>query len=149
VKKKIPAWKDGLFPWQLDIVAWVLDGEDVLCVTATGDGKSALFTAPIIVLLEVAANPTAYPGFVNYKKPVGLVISPTKGLSANMVSISLILRSNLRGLMFIRSPSLLYTAWQVLRTPATPSPKLARVDEFWATKLPNAGGPLSVLTRST
>ena len=53
VKKKIPAWKDGLSPWQLDIVAWVLDGEDVLCVMATGDGKSALFTAPIIVLLEV------------------------------------------------------------------------------------------------
>jgi hypothetical protein len=63
----------------------------VLCVTAMGDGKSALLTAPIIVLLKVAANPNAYPGFVNHKKPVGLVISPTKGLLAKMVSISLIL----------------------------------------------------------
>ncbi|KAJ7754308.1 P-loop containing nucleoside triphosphate hydrolase protein [Mycena maculata] len=60
--------------------------EEALVVTATGDGKSALFTVPIIVLLEVAANPAAYPGFVNHKKPVGIVISPTKGLSANMIT---------------------------------------------------------------
>ncbi|KAJ6506196.1 P-loop containing nucleoside triphosphate hydrolase protein [Mycena vitilis] len=86
VKAKIPGWKNGLFRWQLIIVAWILDGEDVLCVTATGDGKSALFTVPIIVLLEVAANPSAYPGFLNHKKPVGIVISPTKGLSANMIT---------------------------------------------------------------
>jgi superfamily II DNA/RNA helicase len=85
VKAKIPGWKDGLFRWQLIIVAWILDGEEVLCVTATGDGKSALFTVPIIVLLEVAANPAVYPGFVNYRQPVGIVISPTKDLSANMV----------------------------------------------------------------
>ncbi|KAJ7733723.1 P-loop containing nucleoside triphosphate hydrolase protein [Mycena maculata] len=86
VKAKIPGWKDGLFGWQLIIVAWILDGEEALVVTTTGDGKSALFMVPIIVLLEVAANPAAYPGFVNHKKPVGIVISPTKGLSANMVS---------------------------------------------------------------
>ncbi|KAF7344820.1 ATP-dependent DNA helicase RecQ [Mycena venus] len=81
---RIPGWKDGLFRWQLTIVVWILDGEDVLCVTATGDGKSALFTVPIIVLLEVAANPSTYPGL----KPVGIVIviSPTKGLSANMIT---------------------------------------------------------------
>jgi hypothetical protein len=82
VKAKIPGWKDGLFRWQLIIVAWTLDGEEVLCVT---DGKSALFTVLIIILLEVAANPAVYPGFVNYRQPVGIVISPTKGLSANMV----------------------------------------------------------------
>ncbi|KAJ7430782.1 P-loop containing nucleoside triphosphate hydrolase protein [Mycena latifolia] len=87
VKAKIPGWKNGLHHWQLIIVAWILDGEDVLCVTATGDGKSALFTVPIIVLLEVAENPAAYPPtFVNQKKPVGIVISPTKGLSANMIT---------------------------------------------------------------
>ncbi|KAJ7035826.1 hypothetical protein C8F04DRAFT_954413, partial [Mycena alexandri] len=85
VKAKIPSWKDGLFTWQLTIVAWILDGEDVLCITATGDGKSALFTVPILVLLEVAQNPGAYSGFGHQKKPVCLVISPTKILSANMV----------------------------------------------------------------
>ncbi|KAJ7271343.1 P-loop containing nucleoside triphosphate hydrolase protein, partial [Mycena haematopus] len=57
-----------------------------LCITATGDGKSALFTVPILVLLEVAENPEAYPGFCRQKKPVGIVISPTKGLSENMIS---------------------------------------------------------------
>ncbi|KAJ7182392.1 P-loop containing nucleoside triphosphate hydrolase protein, partial [Mycena crocata] len=88
VKAKIPGWKDGLHRWQLIIVAWILDGEDVLCVTATGDGKSALFTVPILVLLEVAANPLMYPPSLvnqNQKKPVGIVISPTKGLSANII----------------------------------------------------------------
>ncbi|KAJ7903972.1 hypothetical protein B0H13DRAFT_2334986 [Mycena leptocephala] len=84
VKAKIPGWKDGLFKWQLIIVAWILDGEDVFCVTATGDGKSALFTVPILVLLEMAENLGAYLRFVNHKKPVG--ISPTKGLSANMIN---------------------------------------------------------------
>ncbi|KAJ6578934.1 hypothetical protein B0H10DRAFT_1836187 [Mycena sp. CBHHK59/15] len=85
VKAKIPDWKQGLYRWQLTIIAWILDGEDVLCVTATGDGKSALFAVPIIVLLAVAENPAAYPQFFNQKKPVAIVISPTKGLSANMV----------------------------------------------------------------
>ncbi|KAJ7113607.1 P-loop containing nucleoside triphosphate hydrolase protein, partial [Mycena epipterygia] len=85
VAEKIPEWTGGLHEWQVIIVAWILDGEDVLCVTATGDGKSAIFAVPIIVLLEVAQNPAAYPGFVNQKKPVGLVIAPTKGLATNIV----------------------------------------------------------------
>lgn len=41
VKKLIPAWKDGLRPVQEDLVSPMLDGDDVLCYTATGDGKSA------------------------------------------------------------------------------------------------------------
>ncbi|KAJ7197627.1 hypothetical protein GGX14DRAFT_574101 [Mycena pura] len=43
VREKIPEWKGGLREWQLIIVAWILDGHDVLCITATGDGKSAIF----------------------------------------------------------------------------------------------------------
>ncbi|KAJ7458254.1 P-loop containing nucleoside triphosphate hydrolase protein, partial [Mycena latifolia] len=85
VAEQIPEWTGGLHEWQVIIVAWILDGEDVFCATATGDGKSALFAVPIIVLLEVAKNPALYPGFVNQKKPVGLVIAPTKGLAANIV----------------------------------------------------------------
>ncbi|KAJ7925807.1 hypothetical protein B0H13DRAFT_2654202 [Mycena leptocephala] len=34
VKKVIPAWKDGLRPVQVDLVAPILDGDDVLCCTA-------------------------------------------------------------------------------------------------------------------
>ncbi|KAJ7645363.1 hypothetical protein B0H17DRAFT_1216039 [Mycena rosella] len=66
------------------VVAWILDGEDALCVTATGDSKSAIFSVPMIVPLEVARNPTAYRGYVSPKKPVGIVIVPTKGLSTNI-----------------------------------------------------------------
>ncbi|KAJ7105861.1 P-loop containing nucleoside triphosphate hydrolase protein [Mycena epipterygia] len=85
VAEKIPQWTGGLHEWQVIIVSWILDGEDVLCITATGDGKSALFAVPIIVLLEVASNPTAYLGFGYQKKPVALVIGPTKGLVGNIV----------------------------------------------------------------
>ncbi|KAJ7627874.1 hypothetical protein B0H17DRAFT_909704, partial [Mycena rosella] len=87
VATKIPQWAGGLRDWQVTVIAWILDGEDVLCITATGDGKSALFAVPILVLLEVAKNPATYPGFWDQKRrtPVGLVIAPTKGLSANIV----------------------------------------------------------------
>lgn len=46
VREKVPQWKDGLRDWQLNLVARILDGECILCCTATGDGKSALFGAP-------------------------------------------------------------------------------------------------------
>ncbi|KAJ7290665.1 P-loop containing nucleoside triphosphate hydrolase protein [Mycena rebaudengoi] len=85
VEEKIPEWTGGLHEWQLIVVARILDGGDVLCITATGDGKSAIFAIPIIVLLEVARNPAAYPGFACQTLPVGIVIAPTKGLAANMV----------------------------------------------------------------
>ncbi|KAJ7089958.1 P-loop containing nucleoside triphosphate hydrolase protein [Mycena epipterygia] len=100
VKEKIPEWTEGLHDWQVIVVAWILDGGDVLCITATGDGKSAIFSVPMIVLLEVAQNPTAYRGYVSPKKPVGIVIAPTKGLSANIVY-------ELAGL---RVPALAYTS---------------------------------------
>jgi hypothetical protein len=39
----------------------VLGLEDILCTTATGDGKSALFGTLMVVLLEMAKNPSMYP----------------------------------------------------------------------------------------
>jgi ATP-dependent helicase YprA (DUF1998 family) len=80
LSEKIPQWTGGLHDWQITIVASIFEGEDVLCVTATGDGKSALFAVPMIVLMEVARNPTACPGIANHKKPVALVIAPTRAL---------------------------------------------------------------------
>jgi len=79
-------WDEGLHMWQLDLVVRILDSEDVLCCTATGDGKSALFAAPIIVLQEMARNPGLYPDLPYRSHPVGLIVTPTKGLSANIVS---------------------------------------------------------------
>ncbi|KAJ7712857.1 hypothetical protein B0H16DRAFT_1247669, partial [Mycena metata] len=48
VVKKVFQWTGGLRDWQATVIAWILDGEDVLCITATGDGKSALFAVPIL-----------------------------------------------------------------------------------------------------
>jgi ATP-dependent helicase YprA (DUF1998 family) len=54
IKELVPEWDEGLHMWQLNLVVRILDGEDVLCCTATGDGKSALFAVPIIILQEMA-----------------------------------------------------------------------------------------------
>ncbi|KAJ7210266.1 P-loop containing nucleoside triphosphate hydrolase protein, partial [Mycena haematopus] len=86
VKKVIPAWTDGLRPVQMDLVAPILDGDDVLCCTATGDGKSAAFSVPILVLQEYNANPDLYPrGLRTRVESAGMVITPTKGLANNVV----------------------------------------------------------------
>ncbi|KAJ6584403.1 P-loop containing nucleoside triphosphate hydrolase protein [Mycena capillaripes] len=64
----------------------MLDGDDVLCCTATGDGKSAAFSVPILVLKEYNANPSIYPpGLPTRPNPVGIVVTPTKGLANNIV----------------------------------------------------------------
>ncbi|KAK0459756.1 uncharacterized protein EV420DRAFT_1333207, partial [Desarmillaria tabescens] len=54
--------------------------------TATGSGKSASFAIPILVHQELSRNPTAYPRFRCRKLPVGIVVTPTNGLAANIVS---------------------------------------------------------------
>ncbi|KAJ7635905.1 hypothetical protein B0H17DRAFT_961326, partial [Mycena rosella] len=84
VEEKIPEWIGGLHDWQVIVVAWILDGEDVLCVTATRDGKSAIFSY-LCGPDDLARNPTAYRGYACLKKPVGIVIAPTKGLATNIV----------------------------------------------------------------
>ncbi|KAJ7752951.1 P-loop containing nucleoside triphosphate hydrolase protein [Mycena metata] len=87
VKKLIPNWTTGLRPIQEDLVSPILDSEDVLCCTATGDGKSAAFSIPILVLNEYNANRQLYPsGLRTRQNPVGLVVTPTKGLASNIVS---------------------------------------------------------------
>ncbi|KAJ7688645.1 hypothetical protein B0H14DRAFT_2201702, partial [Mycena olivaceomarginata] len=55
------------------------------CCIVTGGGKSALFGVPIIVLKEVARRPNLYPDLPVRLLPIGLVITPTKGLAANIV----------------------------------------------------------------
>ncbi|KAJ7698085.1 hypothetical protein B0H17DRAFT_927709 [Mycena rosella] len=85
VKKLIPQWENGLYPAQSELITRVLDGEDVFCSMATGGGKSATFAVPIIVLREMARNPHLYPNLPVRALPMGLVITPTKGLAANIV----------------------------------------------------------------
>ncbi|KAJ7768789.1 hypothetical protein B0H16DRAFT_1715982 [Mycena metata] len=77
VVKKVPRWTGGLRDWQAAVIAWILDGEDVLCITATGEGKSALFAVPILVLLEVAKNPAMYPRGVGIGSGIGELVAGT------------------------------------------------------------------------
>lgn len=86
VRKVLPQWKDGLRAVQEDLVAPILDGDDILCCTATGDGKSAAFSVPILVLNEYNTNRHLYPAHLPTRlHPVGLVVTPTKGLANNIV----------------------------------------------------------------
>jgi len=86
VKLLIPTWTNGLHLVQLELVSTILDGQDILCCTATGDGKSAAFSIPCVVLLEYTRHPEKYPaGLPTRKRPIGVVITPTKGLANNTV----------------------------------------------------------------
>lgn len=97
VKKVVPTWTNGLHAVQLELVSGILDGRDMLCCTATGGGKSAAFAIPCLVLLEYNKNPEAYPrGLPTRAKPIGVVITPTKGLANNTVcSFISVLQSSL------------------------------------------------------
>jgi len=59
VKKLIPNWMNRLHVVQLELVSAILDRKSILCCTATGDGKSAVFSVPTLVLLEYNKCPEA------------------------------------------------------------------------------------------
>ncbi|KAJ7130700.1 P-loop containing nucleoside triphosphate hydrolase protein [Mycena filopes] len=87
VKKLVPQWTAGLRPVQEDLVSAILDNDNILCCTATGDGKSCAFSIPILVLNEYNTNLAEYPaGLPTRLNPVGLVVTPTKGLAANIIA---------------------------------------------------------------
>nr|GAT53611.1 predicted protein [Mycena chlorophos] len=72
---------------QLPSILHILDGQDCIHASATGDGKSALFLAPLLCHLAVSAEPERYPEFAGQvrERPVGIVVMPTKGLARNVV----------------------------------------------------------------
>lgn len=86
VKKLIPDWANGLHAFQEDLICTILDGADIFCCTATGDGKSSAFSVPILAVLEYNQHPELYPaGLRTCMNPIGVVITPTKGLANNIV----------------------------------------------------------------
>ena len=88
VKKLIPTWTNRLHEVQLDLVSAILDGNNVLCCTATGDGKSAAFSVRTLVLLEYNEHPEAYvAGLPTRKRPIGVVVTPTKDLADIIVRL--------------------------------------------------------------
>ncbi|KDQ06623.1 hypothetical protein BOTBODRAFT_72546, partial [Botryobasidium botryosum FD-172 SS1] len=75
---------------QLICVAQVLDRKDIFAITATGDGKSALFYLPNLVLQYMRDHPKQeYPplarGRVAPASPASIVICPLIGLEDNLV----------------------------------------------------------------
>ena len=60
VSKCIPCWTSGLRPHQLDAIIRILDGRDLLYCVATGQGKSAMFTVPLLVHWELYSSPQTY-----------------------------------------------------------------------------------------
>ncbi|KAJ8090935.1 hypothetical protein PM082_024859 [Marasmius tenuissimus] len=87
VQKLVPQWPTGLKPFQHESILKILDQQQLLCITATGDGKSALFAIPILVHLELGRLPSQYPSLnvITRNQPVGLVVTPTKGLANKIV----------------------------------------------------------------
>ncbi|KAF7325215.1 P-loop containing nucleoside triphosphate hydrolase protein [Mycena kentingensis (nom. inval.)] len=85
VRARLPQWRNGLTVQQEEPIQRILDGQDVLLFTATGAGKSALFMVPILAHLELSAHPERYPAFPRRQHPVGVIITPTKGLASNIV----------------------------------------------------------------
>ncbi|THU81188.1 P-loop containing nucleoside triphosphate hydrolase protein [Dendrothele bispora CBS 962.96] len=85
VSRRIPQWPNGLYDFQLENIPRVLDGDKLLVFTATGDGKSSLYDVPLLVHLELAANPELYPPFPIRKNPIAVVVTPTKGLAESII----------------------------------------------------------------
>ncbi|KAF8240165.1 hypothetical protein L208DRAFT_1234723 [Tricholoma matsutake] len=89
VKMLIPTWTNGLHPVQLKLVSTILNRQDILCCTATGDRKSAAFSIPCLILMEYNRHADKYPvGLPTWKKPIGIVVTPTKGLANDIVHFS-------------------------------------------------------------
>jgi len=79
VKKIIPLWTNRLHMVQLELISAILDGQDILCCTATGDGKLAAFSIPCLVLLLYNQHPESYPtNLPTRSRPIG---HTNKGIS--------------------------------------------------------------------
>ncbi|KAE9401679.1 hypothetical protein BT96DRAFT_937720 [Gymnopus androsaceus JB14] len=87
VTRLVPKWINGLRKLQLICIPKILNLEDVFAIDAMGGGKSALFGIPILLHLEISQNADSYPLFnVPIRlDPIGVVVTPTKGLANNIV----------------------------------------------------------------
>jgi hypothetical protein len=68
VKKLILQWENDLHSAQYDLVARILDGQDIFCFMTTVGRKSALFSVPILILREMARNSDLYPNLRSRKE---------------------------------------------------------------------------------
>ena len=86
VEKLIPNWTNRLHVVQFELVSAILDGKDLLCCITTGDGKSTAFLIPTFVLLKSNKHPDMYLAVLpTQRRPIRVVVTPTKGLVDNIV----------------------------------------------------------------
>ncbi|KAF5343097.1 hypothetical protein D9758_016004 [Tetrapyrgos nigripes] len=64
--------------YQISALQLILSQQDLLFSSGTGCGKAGLFTVPLVVHQELAAQPELYPTFP-VKNPIALVVTLTKG----------------------------------------------------------------------
>ncbi|KAG1731878.1 hypothetical protein EDD22DRAFT_973863 [Suillus occidentalis] len=70
--------------YQLEVITHMLDGEDVLCTTATGSGKTDAFIRLMHVIIALSKNPSLAPGKNFPPDPAMLAICPTKALEYDL-----------------------------------------------------------------
>ncbi|KAF9475610.1 hypothetical protein BDN70DRAFT_935715 [Pholiota conissans] len=75
----------GPHDYQLDGITAVLDGVDMLAITATGSGKSGYIYMLMHVILAILESPSLYPSAKFPADPAILVIYPTNALEEDQV----------------------------------------------------------------
>lgn len=89
LSRLLPQWPQGPYDWQVERTALVLDGVNQFVVIECGGGKTALSYLPILVLQELARNPTLPRYGVDVPpNPTVLMVGPLSDLSVIQVSPS-------------------------------------------------------------
>ncbi|KAG0698523.1 P-loop containing nucleoside triphosphate hydrolase protein [Suillus ampliporus] len=70
--------------YQLEAIGYLLDGKDVLCITATGTGKTDAFIRLMHVICKLSEDPPLCNTKCYPPNPAMLVICPTKSLEFDM-----------------------------------------------------------------
>jgi ATP-dependent helicase YprA (DUF1998 family) len=76
--------------YQLDGISAVLDGKDLLAISATGSGKTGYIYMLMHTLLAILEEPSLCPTVDFPKNPAILVIYPTTALEEDQVSEKLL-----------------------------------------------------------
>ncbi|KJA13172.1 hypothetical protein HYPSUDRAFT_107574, partial [Hypholoma sublateritium FD-334 SS-4] len=74
----------GPHDYQLDVITRVLDGEDVIAVSATGSGKSAYIYMVMIIALAILDDRSLCPSACFPADPAMVVICPTTALEEDL-----------------------------------------------------------------
>jgi ATP-dependent helicase YprA (DUF1998 family) len=76
--------------YQLDGITAILDGKDLLAISATGSGKSGYIYMLMHTILAILERPSLCPAIEFPKNPAILVIYPTTALEEDQVSETLL-----------------------------------------------------------